>query len=243
METQDFNMLQVGEIVAQNPKAADVFSKLNIDYCCGGKVKFVDVCAKKGLNAEAIWAEINAVSSKTTQQLDFNSFEVDFLIDYVNNVHHAYLYKNLPELDFLVNKVVTKHREKYVHLDELGQLYFELADELLGHLPKEENIIFPYAKTLLASTKSNEQPDAPFFGSVANPISIMHLEHDKAGEILHRMREITNYYTPPSDACNSHLVMLSKLQELDADLIQHIHIENNILFPKIEKIEASMSIL
>lgn len=243
MEEQGINTLKVGEIVAQNPKAADVFSKLNIDYCCGGKVKLVDVCAKKGLDVANVWAEINALSSKTAQQLDFNSFEVDFLIDYVNNVHHTYLYKNLPELDFLVNKVVTKHREKYAHLDELGQLYFELANELLGHLPKEENIIFPYAKALLTSIKANELPDAPFFGSVANPINVMHHEHESAGTILHRLREITNNYTPPADACNSHLVMISKLQELDADLIQHIHIENNILFPKIEQLEERVSVV
>ena len=136
---------------------------------------------------------------------------------------------------------MTKHGEKYLYLNELSALYAELEDDLLAHLPKEENILFPYGKSLLAKLKANQPIDAPFFGTVQNPIRLMHQEHERAGEILHRIREITNNYTSVADACNSHRVMLLKLSELDADLIQHIHIENNILFPKIEALEVSVA--
>lgn len=239
MENNKFENLTVGEIVANNPKAAEIFIGLNVDFCCGGKKNFVEVCKKQGKEPQEIWNEIEAISQKNSPSLDFKSFEIDFLIDYVNNVHHTYIYKNLPEIKYFVEKVSTKHGEKYVYLNELSVLYHELEYDLLSHLPKEENIIFPYGKALMAAAKVNQQPDTPFFGTVANPIGVMHHEHERAGEILFRMRELTNNYTPPVDACNSHLVMLSKLAELDADLIQHIHIENNILFPKIETLEAS----
>jgi regulator of cell morphogenesis and NO signaling len=239
MENNRFEDLTVGEIVANNPKAAEVFIRLNVDFCCGGRKNFVEVCEKQGKEPQEVWQEIEELSTKKSASLDFVSFDVDFLIDYVNNVHHTYLYKNLPEIKYFVEKVSTKHGEKYVYLNELSALYHELEYDLLSHLPKEENIIFPYGKALMTASKANQLPDAPFFGTVTNPIGVMHHEHERAGEILFRMREITNNYTPPTDACNSHLVMLSKLAELDADLIQHIHIENNILFPKIEKLEQS----
>lgn len=234
-----FEDLTVGEIVANNPKAAEVFIKLNVDFCCGGRKNFVEVCEKQGKEPQEVWDEIEKMTQKSTPTLDFKNFEVDFLVDYINNVHHTYLYKNLPEIKYFVEKVSTKHGEKYLYLNELSALYYELEDDLLSHLPKEENIIFPYGKALLNAMRAHQQPDAPFFGTVANPIGVMHHEHERAGEILFRIREITNNYTPPVDACNSHLVMLSKLAELDADLIQHIHLENNILFPKIEALEAS----
>lgn len=236
-----FEDLHVGEIVANNPKAAEVFIRLNVDFCCGGKRSFVEVCQKQGVDPQEVWSEIETISEGSRPSLDFKNFEVDFLIDYITQVHHAYLYKNFPEIKFFVEKVTTKHGEKYLYLDELSTLYTELEDDLLSHLPKEENILFPYAKSLLAAKWANKPIDIPFFGTVLNPISLMNQEHERAGEILHRMREITNNYTPAADACNSHRVMLLKLSELDTDLIQHIHIENNILFPKIEALETSIA--
>ncbi len=236
--TNTFEDLQVGQIVANNPKAAEVFIRLNVDFCCGGKKNFIEVCQKQGVDPHDVWGEIETISQGSRPSLDFRNFEVDFLIDYITQVHHAYLYKNLPEIRFFVEKVSTKHGEKYVYLDELSALYPELENDLLSHLPKEENILFPYGKALLTALKTNQPIAQPFFGTVLNPISLMHQEHERAGEILHRIREITNNYTPADDACNSHRVMLLKLSELDADLIQHIHIENNILFPKIEALEA-----
>lgn len=236
---KDFALLNVGEIVKFMPKAASIFSKLKIDFCCGGNIKFVEACAKKSLKPDEIWQQIIEVQQKgsSTLELDFDRFEVDFLADYIYNVHHKYLYEKLPEINQIVAKVYNKHHEKYTYLNELHELYAELETDLLGHLPKEEQILFPYAKTLLLNKITNTIPSRPFFGTITNPLSVMNAEHDRAGEIIHRLRAITNDYTPPEDACNSHLVMLDMLKELDANLIQHIHLENNILFPKIVGLE------
>lgn len=238
----EYELLSVGEIVKKMPRAASVFSELKIDFCCGGNIKFADACLKKGVNPDEVWEQINSIQQKgnISTDLDFDSFEIDFLADYINNVHHKYLYDKLPMLTQLVNKVYHKHQERYAYLTELFGLYTELEADLLGHLPKEEQILFPYAKNLLANRKINTIPERPFFGTINNPLAIMNDEHNRAGEIIHRLREITNDYTPPADACNSHLVLIEMLKDLDANLIQHIHLENNILFPKIVLLEENI---
>mgnify|MGYP001193124471 CR=1 FL=1 len=232
----DLNNTKVGEIVAANPGTATVFRKLNIDYCCGGKISLAAACHGAGADPEEVLEELLEVNDGS--HLKFGRFEPDFLIDYIVNVHHQYLYDNLPEIEFFVNKVYTKHGDKYAYLAELAALFVKLDAELTDHMPKEEEILFPYAKELLNARRAGIQPQSAPFGTVANPIRMMLHEHDEAGAVLMRIREITHDYTPPADACNSHLVMLHKLKELDADLIQHIHLENNILFPKIEALEA-----
>lgn len=234
----DLNSTKVGEIVAANPGTATVFRKLNIDYCCGGKVPLAEACREAGADPEEVLEELMEANDGT--HLKFDRFEADFLMDYIVNVHHQYLYDNLPEIEFFVNKVYTKHRDNYAYLTELAALFVKLDAELTGHLPKEEEILFPYAKELLNARRAGIKPQSAPFGTVANPIRMMLNEHDEAGTVLMRIREITHDYTPPAGACNSHLVMLHKLKELDADLIQHIHLENNILFPKIEALEAEM---
>ncbi len=232
----DLNNTRVGEIVAANPGTAIVFRKLNIDYCCGGRISLAEACEGAGADPEEVLAEL--MEANDGNYLKFDRFEPDFLADYIVNVHHQYLYDNLPETEFYVNKVYTKHRDKFAYLTELAALFVKLDAELMSHLPKEEEILFPYAKELLNARRAGIKPQAAPFGSVANPIRMMLHEHDAAGDILLRIREITHDYTPPEGVCNSHLVMLHKLKELDADLIQHIHLENNILFPKIEVLEA-----
>lgn len=235
---EEYEGLKVGEIVRKNPKAAEVFTALGVDFCCGGNVAFTQVCDKKGLNADKVWEEIKTKSlTVNTASLDFDSFDLDFLADYIVNVHHQYLYKNLTEIRIFVDKVFHKHGEKFDYLPELHELYNALEADLMGHLPKEENVLFPFVKQMVQDLKTNTAPSSPFFGTVNNPIHIMHNEHEEAGTILHRLREITNNYTAPEEACNSHLVMLDKLKELDSDLIQHIHLENNILFPKVINLE------
>ncbi len=240
METINFDTKTVGEIVAHNPKAASVFRKLNIDFCCGGNKSFTEECKKKKQNPAEIWEEIELLSNTGDKSLDFNNLKLDFLIDYIYNVHHQFLYKNLPEIRYFVEKVYTKHKDKYAYLTELATVYKILEEDLLSHLPKEENVIFPYGKSLVTASEEHAHVSPPFFRTVKNPISMMNSEHEEAGELLFRLREITNNYTPPEDACNSHIVMLSKLEELDSDLTQHVHLENNILFPKLTALEKTI---
>jgi regulator of cell morphogenesis and NO signaling len=240
METiERYEGIKVGEIVKKKPKAAGIFSAMGIDFCCGGNVLFTDVCKSKELDSQVVWQKLIEASENTStgSELNFDSFDLAFLADYIVNVHHQYLYKNLPEVRFFVDKVFNRHGERFVYLPELYELYNALEADLVGHLPKEENILFPFVKQMVHDIKNNTAPSSPFFGTVNNPIHIMHSEHEEAGTILHRLREITHNYTAPEEACNSHLVMLDKLKDLDRDLIQHIHLENNILFPKIINLE------
>jgi regulator of cell morphogenesis and NO signaling len=230
------NQETVGEIVKKTPEAASFFRKLDIDFCCGGNLTLKSVCEKKGLKYEDVLKGLTQLGNKgiDTKQLNYEEMSLSFLVDYIYNVHHKYLYENLPEIHFFVDKVYNKHKEKYEWLSELHTLYIELEKDLIGHMPKEENILFPYIKELESKKALTEKP---FFGTVKNPLVVMNEEHDRAGEIVHRLRIITNNYTPVADACNSHMVMLANLKELDDDLIQHIHLENNILFPKIVDLE------
>lgn len=238
----EYDLLSVGEIVKKMPKAARVFSKLKVDFCCGGNINFIDACTRKSVEPNEIWDQIINSQQKETSSndLNFDSFDVDFLADYIENVHHKYLYEKLPEINQIVAKVYNKHHEKYGYLNELFALYTELEADLLGHLPKEENVLFPYAKNLVLNKKANTTPERAFFGSINNPLTVMNDDHNRVGEIIHRLRVITNDYTPPTDACNSHLLMLDMLKDLDDNLIQHIHLENNILFPKIVLLEESL---
>lgn len=225
---------KIGQIVRKNPKTADIFNEYGIDYCCGGNVLLSEICQKNNLDISEITAKLeDSLKDKPTGGLDYDNFDLDFLADYITNIHHNYLYKNLPEIKYYVEKVFNKHGDKFDYLPELNDLFMALEQDLLNHMPKEENILFPYINKMISELKQKTKSEKPLFGTIQNPLSVMHAEHDEAGVILHRIREITNNYMAPEEACNSHLVMLSKLKELDQDLIQHIHLENNILFPKV----------
>ncbi|KPM46781.1 iron-sulfur cluster repair di-iron protein [Jiulongibacter sediminis] len=226
----------VGDWVKERPLSSQIFQKLNIDYCCGGKRTIKEACETSGIDSHMLVNQLAGLERKsaTVPGLDFNAMSLSFLSDYIYEVHHKYLYEKLPEIDGLVNKVTAKHGEKYSWLAELSQLFAALKNDLEGHLPKEEEILFPYIKEMEQNSLSHRPP----FQTIQNPLAVMNAEHDEAGEILHRLRVITSDYTPPEDACNSHLAMLAMLKDLDDNLIQHIHLENNILFPKAEKMES-----
>lgn len=230
--------MTVGEIVKKNPQTAILFKKLNIDYCCGGNVKIEDACEKKGVDYQSVLSKIELLSqNKTTLGLAFDDMPLDFLVDYIYQIHHTYLYKNLPEIEELVLRVAEKHRDHYSWLPELKDLFLDLQTELMAHLPKEETDLFPYAKRLFREKETHEIAANLSERKSENTISELYDEHDKAGEIIHQMRKITNYYSPPEEACNSVVLMFTMLNELDEDLTQHIHLENNILLPKLVQLE------
>jgi regulator of cell morphogenesis and NO signaling len=229
---------QVGEVVKSFPLTAQVFHKNRIDYCCGGKKSIKDACREANIPGENLLEQIEGLSNTKSQTpgLNFDQLSLSFLSEYIFEVHHKYLYENLPEIEFLVNKVAFKHSEKYAWINEVQSLFSELKSDLESHMPKEEMILFPYVKSM----EGNQLQKRPVFSTISNPIHMMLSEHEHDGKILFKLREITNNYTPPEDACNSHLAMLAMLKDLDENLIQHIHLENNILFPKAEKMEKTL---
>lgn len=228
-ENLDPKTVTVGEIVAQDIHAAEVFKRLGIDFCCNGKQTLTDACQRAKVSLALVLSHLNQNSSaERLPSEQFTTWPLDFLGDYILNVHHRYLYQNLPFIDELVQKVAGKHGGQYPGLLIVRQLFADLHTDLLAHLQKEEVALFPFIKQL--SAKADQSADRSF--SLEAPIHCMEHEHDNAGTLLLQLRKSTDNYTPPIDACNSHRLMLAKLAELEADLMQHIHLENNILFPK-----------
>lgn len=218
----------VGQIAAKDLRKAQVFKKYGIDFCCGGKKTLAEACQDKGLDVHKIQKELSDSPSTITQRpLPFDEWSPDFLADYIVNNHHAYVKKSLPDLLVYSNKVAAVHGGHHPELLSVSTLVQQLAQELTDHLAKEEMILFPFIKAKVRG----EFYRAPF-GSVESPIKMMEQEHDDAGQILAELRYVTNGYVLPDDACASYSLLYRLLEEFESDLHMHIHLENNILFPK-----------
>jgi regulator of cell morphogenesis and NO signaling len=230
--------MTVGEIAARHPGSVRVFEKHHIDFCCGGKLPIGQACQAQGLNASAVLEEIGealAVPSGTAPESAWESAPLNALIDHIIEAHHAYLKTELPRLGAMLEKVVSKHSER--HGDVLlpaRTVFAAMRDELDAHLMKEEMVLFPLIRSLEAGGVQTSH-----CGSVRNPIRVMVMEHDSAGTALERLRELTSGYTAPEDACNTFRALYHGLSELERDLHQHIHLENNILFPRAMNIESA----
>lgn len=231
----------IGEYVAQDFRTASVFSKYGIDFCCKGNRSIEEACAKKDLDATRIQNEIDKLlQTSTTGQIDFTSWPLDLLADYIEKTHHRYVAEKSPILVAFLEKLCKVHGESHPELFEITELFKGCAQELGSHMQKEEQILFPFIKQMVNSNISNQPLGQPGFGSVSNPIAMMKAEHEHEGERLERISALTNTYTPPSDACNTYKVTYAMLQEFEKDLHTHIHLENNILFPQAIMMEAQM---
>jgi len=219
----------VGEVVAKDYRAASVFKSHKIDFCCNGNRSIDTVCEAADIETSQLIKELNQATTQTKQQsIDFKSWDNDLLADYIEKKHHRYVEKKIPELKAYLNKITKVHGERHPELIEIEQLFTASAKELLSHMQKEETILFPYVRKMAADTASEH----PQFGTVQNPIKMMMQEHDTEGDRFRKIAELSNNYTPPTDACATYNVAFSMLKEFEDDLHLHIHLENNILFPK-----------
>jgi regulator of cell morphogenesis and NO signaling len=225
----------VGDFVRQKPTRARVFESLKIDYCCGGKISLNRACEKRGIDVGEVLQAISQSDEQadTDTLVDVDSMRLTELANHIEATHHAYLREELPRLDFMTEKVSRVHGDKDERLFRMRKAFVALKAELEPHMMKEENILFPIVRQLDAS------PERQDFhcGSVANPIRQMEHEHDQAGDALSILNETTDAYTPPDWACNTYRAMLDSLKKLEADMHQHIHKENNVLFPKAIQLE------
>lgn len=230
----------VGEIAAKDLRKAEVFKKYGIDFCCGGKKSLKQACEEKGLDVTVVEAELENPAPAAQPANDFNRWEADFLADYIYNQHHIYYYNEMPVIKGLLTKVMQHHGSNHPELKYLYSLFTQLVQELDTHFMREEKVVFPFIKALVLAKKTgnfevlNSQP------SLTEPIQIMEVDHEAAGGILADMKKLAGDYNPPADACNSYQYLYKKLKELDEDLHQHIHLENNILFPKALKLEKEL---
>jgi regulator of cell morphogenesis and NO signaling len=222
--------LTVGEIAAKLPGSVRVFEKYRIDFCCGGKTPLEDACAKSGLDTAAVLEEIeNVAAGPAPDTTDWQNADLDRLIDHILETHHAYMKIELPRLEMMLAKVASKHGDR---LPPLAAVFGPMKEELEGHLYKEEMILFPLIRGLINARRTGSAPPTSHCGSVRNPLRVMLMEHDSAGDALVRLRDLTGGYTLPEGACNTFRTLYHELQELEADLHRHIHLENNILFPR-----------
>jgi regulator of cell morphogenesis and NO signaling len=219
---------------------AEVFERWGIDYCCGGGTPLETACTRKGLPLPRVLtdlAQTDCHGSETDEQ-DWAHATMTELADHIVQTHHAYLERELPRLSALAQKVADAHGSRHPELFQVNELFGRLAEQMQVHSRKEEMILFPYCRQL-------ESPDGavpPPFGTVRNPIFVMEADHDEAGNILDRLRALTNGYKAPVDACNSFKSLMYGLETLEKDLHIHIHKENNILFPRAIELEASLTI-
>jgi len=230
----------VANHVTENIKTAHIFKKHGIDFCCGGAISVKEACVRNNVDLEIIEKELIEVDAVKDVIEDYNKWELDFLIIYIENVHHTYVKESCPLISEYANKVAKVHGSHYTEVIKINQLFHTVANELLSHMQKEEQVLFPYIKKLVDAKKTGVKYDTAPFGTVKNPIQMMEHEHENAGNIFKKIAEITNNYTPPKEACNTFKALYSKLNEFEKDLHQHIHLENNILHPKAIALEKQL---
>ncbi len=236
-QTLEMNTATVADVALTFPNAIDILNKYDLDFCCQGKVPFTEACRKLNLNSEKVWEEVLCASPKIAgNPLNFESSNSSVLADFIVQHHHEYVREAVPRIRELLDKIYSVHADTNPELLAVRSDFESLAEELLGHMPKEEQILFPAIKRIegqpIASVESSISPAA-----LDMPILVMEEEHERAGTLIKSIRARTNHYSPPAYACPTFQLTYTMLQEFDNDLLQHIHLENNILFPRFKSLE------
>ncbi len=230
----------IGEVVAKDYRTASVFKKAGIDFCCRGN-RSIETVVEDENKMESLVAELNEVLDlKSQDQIDFQAWPLDLLADYIEKTHHRYVESKIQEIKPFLNKVAKVHGKNHPELMDIEMEFLTSAGELSMHMKKEELVLFPFIRKMVANEKQPDSIEEPHFGSVQNPVEMMKEEHDAEGERFRRIAKLSNDYPPPADACNTFRVTYSMLQEFEENLHQHIHLENNILFPKALKLEEKL---
>lgn len=231
----------LGEIAAKDLRKAQIFKKYGIDFCCGGKKTVKEVCEEKGLDINIIEKELlEADKMVATRPLPYNEWSLDFLADYIVNTHHSYVKKTLPDIKNYAAKVAQVHGNAHPELLPIYELVEAVYAEMSTHMVKEEQILFPYIKEIVGAKNNGTAIQYSSMGSVRGPINMMEMEHESTGKCLEEIRTLSNNFTLPNDACASYSLLFKMLEEFEEDLHIHIHLENNILFPKALDLEKQI---
>ena len=228
----------VRELALEIPAATRVFEKMGIDYCCGGKRSLAYACAVAGVKVEDVQRELNVASPAPVNEPNFQTATMDALINHIVGKHHSFTRLEIARLNALLEKVCVVHGENHPELLQINVLFRELGADLETHMAKEERVLFPYVARIEAAAQQLVRLSRPPFGTVANPVRMMMLEHDRAGELLKEIRLLSSDFIPPADGCISYQTLYAALAGLEQDLHQHIHLENNILFPRAVEMES-----
>ena len=239
METQSEQT--VGQIVAEDYRAAEVFKKYGLDFCCGGNKTIEEAAATKGVDPNLVKKALTNLAEQPNEHHNYDEWSLDFLVDFIINNHHKYCRSTLPEINFYAKKVLSAHGDDHPELEEIYYELVKLYSEMIEHLDDEESVLFPYIKKLVEADENNKISKPSGFGMVAHPISMMEEEHEEAGEAMAKIRKLSNNFRLPEDACATYRVLYENLGAFEKDLHKHVHLENNILFPKALELERQLN--
>ncbi|HKT52222.1 MAG TPA: iron-sulfur cluster repair di-iron protein [Candidatus Angelobacter sp.] len=229
----------VRQLATEIPNAPRVFERLGIDYCCGGGKSLEAACAYAKIPVADVLRTLEeaSVPMEGAATPDFSQVSLRELVSYIVSRHHGYVKQEIPRLHKLLSKVVSVHGRNHAELIAIQKVFSALGAELISHMMKEEMVLFPYIAQMELALESGKQAPRAAFGTVGNPVHMMELEHEDSGNALKKLRSFTSNYTPPQDACFSYNTLFAALKEFEMDLHQHIHLENNILFPRAVALE------
>lgn len=231
----------IGELVAKDYRTASVFKKYEIDFCCQGGRTIHDACEKKNIDTQSVLSDLNAVLHAADDKgADYQSWPLDLLADYIEKKHHRYVEEKIQEITPYLEKLCKVHGLRHPELFKIRELFNTAAGELAMHMKKEELILFPFVRKMANAKQTGSVLDTPKFGTVQNPILMMTAEHAAEGDRLRKVEALSNHYTAPDDACSTYRVTFALLREFEQDLHLHIHLENNILFPKAIALEKEL---
>ena len=226
----------IGELVALDYRAASIFKQHNIDFCCQGNRSIQEACTKQNIDYEIVVNDLEKVlQAKSSESLDYTSWPLDLLVDYIEKKHHRFVTEKTAEIIPYLDKICEVHGNEHPELFEIKTQFNASAEELKSHMKKEEMILFPFVRQMINAPKDSLATSP--FGSIQNPINMMMHEHSTEGERFRKIVELSNNYTAPKDACNTYKITFALLKEFEEDLHLHIHLENNILFPKAVELE------
>lgn len=234
----------VRDIALELPQATRVFEKLKIDYCCGGDKPLSEACANAGVEVaslERMLDEARPSDFEVHVSIDFQKLTLRQLMDHILSKHHVYTKEEMLRLEPLMAKVIAAHGENHSELNGMGALFQQLCGDLKPHMFKEEQVLFPYVLEMESSLLQNRPALVAPFGTVTNPVRMMMMAHDTVGDLLRELRAVSSNYTVPADGCISYQTLYQAMEAFEQDLHQHIHLENNILFPRAVQLETSLT--
>jgi regulator of cell morphogenesis and NO signaling len=232
----------VGDIVAGDFRSAAVFHEFGIDFCCGGKRVLEDVCRERQIDPDVVLDAISRACSAPSSAPHFDEWAPETLIAFIVDKHHGYVRRALPSLTANTQKLANAHGKRHPELPEVARLTQAVAVEMLSHMAKEECVLFPYIAEIADAVREHRPIPEPPFGTIENPIRMMEHEHESTGAAIARIRELTSGYQVPPDGCTTYRVALQQLAEFERDLHAHVHLENNILFPRAKALAGALPV-
>jgi len=235
-----FERHTVGDIVAADFRAGGVFEKFGIDFCCGGRRSVAEACRTAAVDPAEVERALEALTAAGKGDDDVTKWTLDRLIDHILDTHHSYVRASLPLITKYLAKLVEVHGARHPELARIAATFQQTAQGLTQHMMKEEQVLFPYIREIATSSDARRTPSP--FGTVENPIRMMEREHEEAGDEMRLIRQLTNGYEAPADGCTTYRVCFSELAQFERDLHRHVHLENNILFPRAVEIEQRFAV-